>query len=238
MLVLHLAPYRIRCLDACLDGVVDAHAVQLLADGACEILEEALAVFPRLGQLFDDLLVFFRMFIPEAQVFEFFLDFVKPEPVGQRGVNIERFARNLILFVGRLRTEGAHVVQAVGNLDEDDADVIAHGEQELFERLRLGGSLVAEDAARNLGQPVNNLRDFRAEDVGDVFHRVVGVFHHIVQERGANGRGTKPDFATHDLCHCDGVHDVGFPRQAAHSLVGLFGEIEGLGDDFHLLAMA
>jgi hypothetical protein len=38
-------------------------------------------------------------------------------------------------------------VQAVADFDEDDADVLAHRQQQLLEVLRLSRSLLAEDAA-------------------------------------------------------------------------------------------
>ena len=44
MLVLHLAPYRIRCLDALLDLVVDAHLVKRLFDGSLELFKEQFAL--------------------------------------------------------------------------------------------------------------------------------------------------------------------------------------------------
>ena len=73
------------------------------------------------------------MVVAEAEVFELGLDFVQAQSVGERSINIQGFARNLVLFVGRLRFQRAHVVQTVANLDKDHTDVIAHGEQQLFE---------------------------------------------------------------------------------------------------------
>ena len=73
------------------------------------------------------------MVVAEAEVFEFGLDFVQAQSVGERCINIQGFARNLVLFVGWLRFQRAHVVQAVANLDKDNTDVIAHSEQQLFE---------------------------------------------------------------------------------------------------------
>ena len=34
------------------------------------------------------------------------------------------------------------------------------------------------------------------------------------------------------------MHDIGFSRQAAYAFVSLTGEVEGLGDDVHFLAVA
>ena len=42
--------------------------------------------------------------------------------------------------------ERTHIVQAVGNLDEDDADILRHGQEQLLEVLGLRRSLITEDA--------------------------------------------------------------------------------------------
>ena len=76
------------------------------------------------------------------------------------------------------------------------------------------------------------------EDVGNVFHGVVGVFHHIVEQGRADTRRTKSHLLTGYLGHGDGVHDVRLTRKAFDSLVRLTCKIESLGDDVHLLAMA
>ena len=127
-------------------------------------------------------------------------------------------------------------MQPVGNLDENHPDVVAHGQQQFLERLGLGRRLVAEDASRYFRKPVYNLSDFRTENVGDVFHGVVGVFHHVVEQGGTDGGGT--DFAAYDLGYGQRMHDVRFAGKAAHSFVGLFGKIKSLGNDFHLFTVA
>ena len=129
-------------------------------------------------------------------------------------------------------------MQPVGNLDENHPDVVAHGQQQFLERLGLGRRLVAEDASRYFRKPVYDLSDFRTENVGDVFHGVVGVFYHVVEQGGTDGGGTQADFAAYDLGYGQRMHDVRFAGKAAHSFVGLFGKIKSLGNDFHLFAVA
>ena len=73
-------------------------------------------------------------------------------------------------------------MQTVGNLDEDDTDVLAHGEQQLLEVLCLCRSLFAKDAATDLSQTVDDLRNLRAEHVFNVLNSIFGVFDHVVQQ--------------------------------------------------------
>ena len=82
-------------------------------------------------------------------------------------------------------------MQPVGNLDENHPDVVAHGQQQFLERLGLGRRLVAEDASRYFRKPVYDLSDFRTENVGDVFHGVVSVFYHVVEQGGTDGGRTQ-----------------------------------------------
>ena len=188
-------------------------------------------------QLVRYLLVGLGVFVFEAEVLQLALDAVQSQSVGKRSIDVERLSGNLVLLVGKHRTEGAHVVQPVGHFDEDDADVLAHGEQQFLEVFGLTRGSVAEDTSRNLCQSVNNLGNLGAKDVGDVLHRVVGVLHHIVQQGRADGGGAEPYLLTHDLCHGQRVHDVRLSRASAHSLVGLLGKVECFGYDFDFLPM-
>ena len=157
--------------------------------------------------------------------------------MSQRSVDVERFAGNLVLLAGEHGAEGAHVVQAVGHLDEDDADVFRHGEQQPAEVLGLGRCLVAEDTARNLGEPVDNRGYLFAEVVFDVFDRILRVFDHVVEQSGAYRGGAQPYLLAHDAGHGNGVEDVGLARTAADTLVGLFGKLECTLDNLDFLAV-
>ena len=84
------------------------------------------------------------------------------------------------MFAGGLALESAHVVEAVADFDEDDADVVAHGQEQFFEVFGLCRGPVAEDAARDFGESVYDLCNFWAEDIFDVFHGVIGVFNYVV----------------------------------------------------------
>ena len=96
-------------------------------------------------------------------------------------------------------------MKAVGNLDEDDADVVAHGEENLLERLCLHRGAVTKEATRHLGDAFHDVGHFLAEEIGHVFAGVVGVFDHIVEQGGTDARGAESDFTADDLCHRERV---------------------------------
>ena len=137
-----------------------------------------------------------------------------------------------------MRLEGAHIVQTVANLDEDNADVIAHGKQQFFEVFCLCRGFVAEDSTTDLGESINDLGYFGAKDICDVFYRIVCVFYHIMQQGCTDAGRAQSHFFASDLCHCDRVHDIWLARQSAHSFVRLAGEIERLGYYIYLLSMS
>ena len=96
---------------------------------------------------------------------------------------------------------------------------------------------VAEDAARYLGQSIDNLRYLRPEDVGDVLNRVVRILYHIVQERRADAGAAQADVFARNLRYGNGMHDVWLTGKSSDALVSLLGEVERLVDDFGVLAV-
>ena len=96
-------------------------------------------------------------------------DLVHADPLGERGVDIHRLLGDAAaLVLARDVVERAHVVQPVGELDEQHADVVAQREQELAQILR--GALIFRlrlDLAE-LGHPVDQPRDIGAEQFLDL----------------------------------------------------------------------
>ncbi len=92
-----------------------------------------------------------------------------------------------MLAVGLEMLEGAHVVQAVGELDQDDADVVDHGEHHLAEVLGLllfaGGEIDLAD----LGDAFDDVSDLLAEFFANVDDGDRGVFDGVVEKSGGDG---------------------------------------------------
>ena len=101
----------------------------------------ALALLALLGDQTLDLLVLARVQRREREVLELPLDRVDTQPVRQRRVDLERLARLLDLLLLGHRLDRAHVVQAVGELDQDDPHVGGHRDHHLA--VVLGLRLVA-----------------------------------------------------------------------------------------------
>ena len=86
-----------------------------------------------------DLVVGVGLEVLERQVFQLPLDLPDAQAVGERGEDLQGLLGDLLLAVFRHRAERPHVVQAVGQLDDHDPQVLGHGEEDFAE---VGGALV------------------------------------------------------------------------------------------------
>ena len=111
---------------------------------------------------------------------------------GERRIDVHGLLGDDLALAGLHMLERAHVVQAVGELDEQHADVARDGEQELAEVLRLLGLLGDEVELLDLGQAVDQRADLAAEQRVDLAARGGGVLDRVVQQRGGDGRVVEP----------------------------------------------
>ena len=152
------------------------------------------------------------------------------EAVGDRGVNIHGFAGDAQLL-GRIEEfEGAHIVDAVGKLDEDDADVVDHGEKHFADVFRLARFrapcmlrrpiLVTPSTRRATSSPN---RSWRRES------RKFGVFDDVVEKCGGESGGIQTH-VREDVGDFEKVSDVGIAGTAELVAVAFGGDIKGAAD--------
>ena len=126
MFILHLRPDGVGGFYALLNLVFDAHFIQCSLNRFRKLVEQFVALHLGVFQFLLDAGILLRMFVLEREVLQLRLHLVESQTISQRGVDVQRLTGNLVLFVGRLRFQRAHIVQTVANLDEDDADVLTH----------------------------------------------------------------------------------------------------------------
>lgn len=180
-LVDHLFVDGVDGLVAPGDGVVQVFAVQHILDLGDKTGNVRLLRLIRLAQQPDDVLVGLRLGVFEREVLHLRFDVVQPQPVRQRSVDVECFRSDLLLFLADHRPHGLHVVQAVGQFDQDHADVVGDGDEHLAEIFRLNAHVGVRDA-RYFGQSVDDPGNGRAVLPFDVFQGNVRVLHHVVQQ--------------------------------------------------------
>ena len=164
----------------------DVDLVELGLEHGRGLAHVRLAVGAALGDHRLDLGVLARVQRLEREVLELPLHLVDAEPVRERRVDLERLLRLLHLLLLAEVLDRAHVVQPVGELDQDHADVLGHRDDHLPVVLGLGLLARLELDARQLRDAVDELRDLVAELVANVVERRVGVLDDVVQQRGGD----------------------------------------------------
>ncbi len=170
------------------------------------------ARFPAFRQLFRDFLVFFRVGIAETQVFQFPFDLPDSQPVGERCKNIECLLCDPAALCLREGSQGAHVVQAVGQLDQHHAHIAVHRQEGFSQGFRgqvfFSGAfgsffiqfpvgfvclpqgfflVLAPGYARQLGQlghPLDKVGNALPEIPAQGFILDGGIFDRVVQQTG------------------------------------------------------
>ena len=168
---------------------------------------------------------------PQRQVLELGLHVRHAEPVRQRRVNVERLLRDLPPLVRRQEVQRAHVVEAVGELDHDDAQVARHRDQHLAEVLRLAFFARGERELTELGDAIHELGDLLAELLLELGLRRVRVLQDVVEEAGRH-RGDVHLEVDEEVGDLERVREI---RLAGGPLLALVGDLrEPIGAVEHI----
>ncbi len=128
-----------------------------------------------------------RLEVLERQLLELVLDLAHAQPVGDRRVDVARLLRDLDPALLRQVVQRPHVVEPVGQLHEDDADVVDHRQQHLAEVLGLALLARRELNRAELGHPLHHVGHVRPEELLDALDRRLGVLDDVVEEPRGDG---------------------------------------------------
>src|SRR5919112_341961 len=165
----------------------------------------------------------------EGEVLEFPLYGVDPQPVREGGVDLQGLRSFSQLSLALEVSEGPHVVQPVGELDDDHAHVAAHGHDHLPQRLGLRLFQVARREPLELGDPVDYLGHVVTEAFRQLLFGYAGILEHIVQQRGGDGRRVEAQLGE-DVGGRERVVDERFAALAGLAPVRRVGRVVGVGD--------
>ena len=135
-----------------------------------------------------------------------------------------------VLPLRREKLQRAHVVQTVGQLDEDDADVVHHGQHHLAHVFGLRLFRRGEIDLADLGDALDDVRDLLAELGLDLVDGDRGVFDGIVQQAGDDGRGVQLHLRQ-DGGDLQRMHQVRLAGLARLAFVMFQGEFVGFLDE-------
>jgi hypothetical protein len=120
----------------------------------------------------------------EAQVFEFHPYIVHAQAQGNWRVNIQGLPGDATALFRTQHVQRAHVVQAVGELDQDNADILGHGKRHFLEVFGLRFGAGGKVDLGKLADTVNQFGNRIAELPGERLLANAGILNDVVQERG------------------------------------------------------
>ena len=213
VLLLHLAPDRIRRLLAAQHLRVEAAVLQALGQLGLDLGHDLVAFFLQVPKARLHGRAAVRIELGESKLFEFALHPLHADARGERRVEIHGLARDARAACRLLDVmERTHVVQAVGELHQQHADVGRHGEYQLAQVLGLLGALGLDFQPAELGDAIDQARDVFAEHARDLVTRGVGVLDRVVQQAGDDRRGVELHLGQ-DAGHFDGMREIRIARR-------------------------
>ena len=124
----------------------------------------------------------------------------------------------------------AHVVQAVGKLDQDDADVVDHRQHHLAQVFGLLLFAGGEVNFADFGDALDDVGDLLAEFLADVDDGDRGVLDRVVQKAGCDGDRVHLHFGEHER-NFQWMYQVGLTGGSGLAFVMLEGVIVGFLDN-------
>ncbi|MNT04666.1 hypothetical protein D3C72_1392550 [compost metagenome] len=124
----------------------------------------------------------------ERQLLQLGGDGVDADGAAQRGIDFQRLAADALALLRLDVLQGPHVVQTVGQLDQQDPHVLGNGQDEFAQVLGLTRVLGLQLQSRQLGHALDQNGDLLAEHGGDVVTGGRGVLDHVVQQGRDDGR--------------------------------------------------
>ncbi|MNH05942.1 hypothetical protein D3C79_652940 [compost metagenome] len=216
----HLEVDGIQVFFSPADAARNAGFVQSAFDLGENLLDHLLTVTASGFHHFFDYTVAVRVQRLKTQLFQLGLQVVNTQAMGQGAVDFQGFTRDTPTFVRTQRTQGTHIVRAVGQLDQHDADILHHRHDHLAEVFRLSFFFILELQLVELGYAFNQFSDALAEQL---FHILVGgrgVFDDVMQQRCHQRLMVETHFRQ-NAGHGDRVSNVGLTAGACLSLVSI-----------------
>ncbi|EKD60839.1 MAG: hypothetical protein ACD_54C00527G0001 [uncultured bacterium] len=187
ILFLHLAPDRVGFLGAAINIGVDLHLFQLGADIGGDLMHHITRFALQGEEAADDGIARLGVEHAERKVFQFFAHPLHTHATRQRRIDFHGFARLLRLLFRPHRLDGAHVVQPVGQLDQNHPQVFRHCHEqfaEVFRLLRFGRRQLQ---IGQLGDAIDQFSHLFAEQFRNLGIGGLGVFDGVMQQRGDDG---------------------------------------------------
>ena len=187
------------------------------------------AVFQAVAEQLVDLQELLGAQMLERRVLKRSLEPADADAVGERRVYFRRFPGDALSSFLREMLKRQRVVEPVREFDDDDADVLRHGDQHLAVAFRLPDLGVRAVDLRQLRDAVHELGDVLPEVLVNLLERRRGILHGIVQQAGAYRFGVLAQLRQ-NARHFQRMGDVGLPGNPGLPLVDFRRKNIGLGE--------
>ena len=149
---------------------------------------------------------------PERQAFQLLAHFVHAYAAGERRIDIERLLGDAAARLRLHVLERAHIVQPVGELDQQHPYVLGDRQQEFAQVLRLLGFTRHQVEPLQLGEAFHQVPDVGAEQMVDLGAGGLGILDRIMQQRRRDG-GVVELVLGKDRGDFERMGDIGVARQ-------------------------
>ena len=189
------------------DVGIDPDALELATEDLLHVGDERLPLLALDLDLAHDGVELHALELLEGEVLELPLELPDPKAMRQRREDVHRLAGHPLAAGRGQRRHRAHVVEAVGELDEDDADVLGHGHEHLADVLGLGLLRRGHGDLVELGDPRDQPGDVGTEVPLQVGRGDVGVLDDVMED--CRGQGLTVEAQPgEDVGHLQRVLDV------------------------------
>ena len=219
---------RVESLDPRLDPLKGSPSFRKrLVKRSREIVNRALRRLPASFHPCPHHFVRFGFEMLESEIFEFILDLLHPEPMGNRGVDVQGLLRNLRPTRFGQVVQRAHVVNAIGKLDQDHPNVVDHRQQHLAEILGLAFLGRGKRNHADLCNPLDHMCHFWPEQLQHPIDGGEGVLDDVMKQ-ASRDRDIVQSHVSHQRGHLKRMGHVGLTRLTFLPRMRGHGEIVGL----------
>ena len=230
VLRIHLTIKAIYRLYSALKIEVDIVFLKLFRKNSLCVLNKVTASAKLLLNLKMNLVITNSVEVIKADVLKLLLNTLNTEAVCQGSVNIHGLESDCTLTILLLCRKSTHVVKSVTKLDEDNTNILVHGEKHLTNVLNMSLFLICHLNLNNLGKAVNKHSNVTAKHLRKYIKIsfICAILHGVMKKCRTNRIGIKTKLCN-DCCNSHGMADIRLTAKAHLSLVELIGIIICLG---------
>ncbi len=188
------------------------------------------------GQSVFHLFIAVGVEVVKRHVLHFLLNVVHTQSMGYGSVKAHGFKRGFSLFFGRTAGQGAHIVQSVRKLYDNNAYILAHRHKYFADIFGVLLFLCVQGNLTYFGNAVHQQRHVFPEFFLQSIEGGAGIFHNVVEQRRADSVGIHTHFQQ-NISYRHRVTYIRLSACAGLSLVGVFRKLVCGKDFFQIILL-